>query len=102
MWIRIWGMAWLLCACALSAASGAEFFAAPNGQPGGDGSIAHPWALPVALSPTGGVVRPGDTIWLRGGAYTGPTNIWTANLNGTSNAPIIVRQYPNERATING
>lgn len=83
-------------------AGGAEFYAAPNGLPGSDGSRANPWSLQAALSPSAALVRPGDTIWLRGGAYSGPTNIWNASLNGASNAPIVVRQYPGERATIQG
>ncbi|HEY2952188.1 MAG TPA: hypothetical protein VGK40_06385, partial [Verrucomicrobiae bacterium] len=97
---RYWIIAWLW--GVTLAAGGAEFYAAPNGQPGGDGSLANPWGLQAALSPPGTMVRPGDTIWLRGGFYAGPTNIWSANLNGSSNAPILVRQFPGERATING
>jgi len=45
------------------------------------------------------VIRPGDTIWVRGGTYRGG---FTSSLIGTSSAPIIVRQYPGERATIDG
>jgi hypothetical protein len=44
-------------------------------------------------------VHPGDKIWLRGGTYVGH---FTSSLNGTSASPIVVRQYPGERATING
>jgi hypothetical protein len=45
------------------------------------------------------VVQPGDTIWLRGGVYNGP---FTSQLTGTERAPITVRAYPGERATLEG
>ena len=44
-------------------------------------------------------VHPGDTIWLRGGTYTGH---FVASINGTSAAPILVKQYPGERAKLDG
>jgi len=44
-------------------------------------------------------VQPGDTIWLRAGTYRGT---FTSQLTGTAAAPIILRQYPGERATIDG
>ena len=76
----------------------AGWFASPSGSSGGDGSRT-PWDLQTALSGGHGQVLPGDTIWLRGGTYTGA---FTASLVGTSAAPIVVRQYPGERATIDG
>ena len=62
-------------------AEGADFFVAPGLGPGGNGSIDHPWSLTFALShPLD--VQPGDTIWLRGGTYTGNfTSYW--NLLGS-------------------
>lgn len=75
-----------------------SFYVAPNGTSGGTGSQASPWDLQTALSQPA-AVRPGDTIWLRGGTYNGT---FTSTLNGTSSAPIVVRQYPSERATLNG
>src|SRR5262245_23789790 len=44
----------------------AEFFAAPGGTPGGDGSKARPWDLVSALAGPA-ALKPGDTLWLRGG-----------------------------------
>ena len=55
-------------------------------------SLESPFAHPAA-------VKPGDTIWLRGGTYTGR---FTSQLRGEPNKPIIVRQYPGERVTIDG
>jgi hypothetical protein len=76
----------------------AGWFASPTGTSGGDGSR-QPWDLQTALHGANGAVHPGDTIWLRGGTYAGT---YTTTLNGTSSAPIVVRQYPGERATIDG
>ncbi len=76
----------------------AEFFVSPTGTDGGNGSQKSPWSLAKALSHPGGV-KPGDTIWLRGGTYTGN---FTSHLKGTARAPIVVRQYPGERATLDG
>jgi hypothetical protein len=79
----------------------AGYFAAPGGGSTNNGDITHPWDLQTALN--GGypsnTVQPGDTVWLRGGTYSG---IFTSYLVGTAGAPIIVRQYPGERATLDG
>lgn len=42
-------------------------------------------------------MQPGDTIWLHGGTYRGK---FTATVAGTSTRPVVIRQYPGERATI--
>ena len=75
-----------------------EWYVAPNGADTNDGTIAHPLSLTKAIASTS-PVRPGDTVWLRGGTYTGGL---TSHLTGAAAAPIIVRQYPGERATIDG
>ena len=76
----------------------AEWHVAPDGGAGGDGSAAKPWSLKAALEHPA-TVKPGDTIWLHEGTYTGH---FQGNLKGTPEAPIIVRQYPGERAIIDG
>ncbi len=75
-----------------------SYYASPTGSAGGDGSAGRPWDLATALT-GGGAVQPGDTIWLRGGLYRGS---FRTKLNGTVDARITVRQYPGERATIDG
>src|SRR5438094_139790 len=77
----------------------AGWYAAPNGSSSGDGSSGRPWNLATALSGGNGKVQPGDTVWLRGGTYTGQ---FRSTLTGTAAAPIVVRQYPGERAIIDG
>ncbi|HMH82110.1 MAG TPA: right-handed parallel beta-helix repeat-containing protein [Gemmatimonadales bacterium] len=74
------------------------YYALPTGSAAGDGSVGRPWDLATALAGAGRV-HPGDTIWLRGGVYRG---YFRTKLNGTAGARIIVRQYPGERATIDG
>lgn len=76
--------------------TGATFYVSHNGSATGDGSMARPWTLQTALNhPT--AVKPGATIYLRGGTYTG---IFTSRLTGTALAPITVRSYPGEWARI--
>ena len=84
-----------------SPAPGNQWYVAPNGSAGGDGTIASPWNLATALAHPASV-RPGDTIWVRGGTYGSGQATYYSRLVGTQAAPIIVRQYPGERAIING
>jgi hypothetical protein len=71
----------------------------PSGSSSGRGTVSSPWSLDYALSGAGSTIQPGDTVWLRGGTYIGT---FDATLCGTPARPIIVRQYPRERATIQG
>ena len=96
----------LLAAALLAArhpAQGAEFFVSPTGTPQGEGSIASPWDLQTALqdntSPANAnsVVKPGDTIWLRGGTYFG---CYVSSLKGAPEQPIILGSFPGEQAVI--
>lgn len=79
---------------------GAQYFAAPDGRPSGQGTEKSPWDLETALNQP--VVKPGDVLWLRGGVYGTGLTRFTSRLRGAANAPIIVRQRPAERATVNG
>lgn len=81
--------------------SGGQWYVSPNGTSSGDGSQARPWDLATALNGPPSV-RPGDTIWLRGGTYGDGKTIFNSRLKGAAGAPIVVRQYPGERATVNG
>lgn len=85
----------------LSSAPASEFYVSPAGSPSGDGSFSNPWDLATALNGPA-AVTPGSTIWLRGGTYTNGTffGAYWSNLTGSVAAPIVVRQYPGERATV--
>jgi hypothetical protein len=86
-----------LSACgSLGSARAADFHVAPDGTADGDGTAEKPWDLATALAPPA-AVRPGDTIWLKGGTYVGG---FESRLTGTREAPITVRGVPGERVTI--
>lgn len=74
----------------------AQFYVSPTGTAGGDGSLGRPWNLQTALSKMT-VVKPGDTIWLRGGTYSGT---FTSTLNGAPGKLITLRAYPAERVIL--
>lgn len=78
---------------------GRGYYASPIGSSGGNGSAARPWDLPTALAGGRGRVQPGDTIWLRGGTYKGS---FRSEVAGKPGAPVVVRQFPGERAIIDG
>ncbi len=69
------------------------WIASPTGTPEGDGSLGSPWDLQTALNKTD-TVNHGDTLYLRGGTYTGA---FTATLLGEAGSLITVRPYPGER-----
>jgi hypothetical protein len=77
----------------------AGHYVSPSGSASGDGSAGRPWDLRTAFAQPA-AVHPGDTIWLRGGTYSGGANGFTSSLLGMPSAPIVVRQYPGERATL--
>jgi len=67
--------------------AGNEFFVTENGSPSGNGTLSKPWDLATALKhPL--AVKPGDTIWVSSGTYTGG---FVSQLRGTSGKPIVVR-----------
>ncbi len=67
-----------------------------TGSASANGSEANPWNLQAVLSGRP-EIKPGDTIWVHGGTYTGT---FTSYLNGTNGSPIIVRAIDGERVTI--
>jgi len=81
---------------AFANALAAEYHVAINGTPGALGTPGDPLSFSRAIS-SGGPGRAGDTIWLHGGIYRGA---FTGSVTGEPGKPVIVRQYPGERATI--
>ena len=94
-----WMLGLLLLLLSASTIFGADFYVSPTAAANGNGSLNSPWKLQTALDHPS-AVQPGDTIWLRGGIYNAPP--YTNHLIGTSADPIVVRQYPGERARIDG
>jgi len=75
------------------------FYVTTRGSPSGSGAGDDPWDLATALAGGAGRVSPGDTVWIRAGTYRG---FFETALDGSAAAPIIFRQYPGERARIDG
>jgi pectate disaccharide-lyase len=74
----------------------ADIFVAPGGSDAGDGSITHPYAT---LGRAAAVVRPGQTIAMRGGTYT-PTAPITIDTSGDSTHRITLSSYRDEHPVI--
>ena len=92
---RLWLIALLVALCA-TAAPAADFYAAPDGKPAGNGSAAAPWDLATAFA-LPQAVKPGDTVWLRGGVYTVRDTLALAERNsGAAAAPITYRAAKDE------
>ncbi len=70
-------------------------YVAPLGSTSGAGTVSTPWDLATGFA----CALPGDTVWLRGGMYRGG---FATALDGTPSTPILFREYPGERATIDG
>ncbi|MEU8242020.1 sigma-70 family RNA polymerase sigma factor [Actinoplanes missouriensis] len=78
------------------AATRADIYVAPGGDDGGDGSIGRPFAT---IGRAVAVVKPGQTIALRGGTYrlTSPITITTS---GTASQRVTLTGYRGERPVI--
>ena len=86
------------------AANGKQYYVSPQGKPANPGTEAEPWDIASALEGKQ-KIAPGDIVWIRGGTYQHPKRsypLYPVKLAGTKEAPIHVRGYPGERATIDG
>lgn len=80
-----------------------QFYVSPQGSKDGNGALDSPWDLQTALNHPP-QIKPGATIWLRGGVYRVSLSDggFTSSLTGTASQPIKVRGYPGEWAVIDG
>lgn len=81
-----------------------SFYVSDAAKMTGDGSFNNPWNLQKAFDHPA-ALKPGDTVWIRGGIYRNDYDAQTSfncKTNGTSNAPIIFRNYKDERVLIDG
>ena len=70
-----------------------SFYVSDAAKMTGDGSFNNPWNLQKAFDHPA-ALKPGDTVWIRGGIYRNDYDAQTSfncKTNGTSNAPIIFR-----------
>lgn len=79
--------------------SGYYVYPPPYGLASGTGATDAPWDLATALAGGHGRLQAGDTVWIRVGTYPGS---FRTSLQGQAGLPIQFRQYPGERATIDG
>lgn len=84
-----------------------QFYVSATANGTGDGSYNNPWKLQQALSSPAALNNPTDTIWVwvLGGTYTNTydaQNAFVCLTKGTANAPIIFRNYKDQRVTIDG
>jgi len=79
-----------------------QYFVAPDGKPTNAGTKDSPWDFTSVIEGKQ-KVAPGDIVWLRGGTYgKGGDTLFRCGLKGTQERPIFLRQYPGERATVDG
>ncbi len=82
--------------------SAKAFFVSSTALLNGDGSISQPWTFQKALNHPS-ELKPGDTVWLRGGIYKDSYDAQTAYnclTNGTAGQPIIFRNYQDEKVVL--
>lgn len=88
----------------------ADYFVAADGKATAKGSIDDPWDLDSTLAGKR-AVKPGDTVWVRGGKYRCEAAFkdpalytigYEVKLAGTKEKPIIVRVREGERAILDG
>jgi hypothetical protein len=83
----------------LNNVSGKSYFVATpelGGLNSGDGTIEHPLDIKTVLGKNSSV-KPGETVWLRGGTYVGN---FESYLKGEVGHPIVVRAFPGERPVL--
>jgi hypothetical protein len=74
-----------------------EFYVAAGGRSDAAGTLNDPWDLASALAQPP-ALRPGTKLWLLKGTYSGES--WTSEITGTSDQPITIASYGDDRATI--
>ena len=79
---------------------GAESYVAPNGNDGDDGSKNNPWKT---MQHSVNQLSPGDTLYLRGGRYSGEDQVVAEiYVAGTAGEPITIRNYSGETPVLSG
>lgn len=92
---------------ALANSLASDYYVSATASRTGDGTKNNPWQLQQALNSPAAISNAMDTvwIWLRGGFYTNNFDSQTSfscYTKGKATAPIIFRNYPNERVIIDG
>ncbi|NIX78079.1 DUF1565 domain-containing protein [Microvirga terricola] len=94
--VRELGRLWVIGVAMLSAApvGAAEYYVSTTGNDSNPGTLNAPFkTINLAV----GKLQPSDTVYLRGGTYFESVKV---HVSGTKDAPITIRSYPGEMATI--
>jgi hypothetical protein len=75
-----------------------HYYVATNGNDAAAGSKAHPWATLYAALPR---LRPGDTLYIRGGAYS-YSGVHYTGVHGTAAHRVLITAYPGEAPVFTG
>jgi len=93
----------LLCVMCEVGRAGTTYYVAPNGSDKNPGTSEQPFATIQKAADT---VRPGDTVIVRDGIYTGPAGQWAnivhLNQGGTADQPIVFKAEHKWGAVLDG
>ena len=91
---------------AADGASAAAYYMSPTGNDSNAGTLAAPWKTLDRLQKAQSIIRPGDTIYFRGGDYvfnnSSARTYYTWSATGTASTPIFYKNYPGEKPVIVG
>lgn len=83
--------------------TGKNYYMSPSGNDNNPGTEAAPWRTLDKVHAVRATLRPGDTVWFRGGDYVitdANRSYYVLGGSGTAAAPIIYRNYQNEKPVI--
>jgi hypothetical protein len=87
-----------------ASAYAAEYYMSPSGSDSNPGTLAAPWKSMDKLQAAQSSLRPGDTVYFRGGEYvvndSASRTYYTWTADGTSSAPITYKNYAGEAPVI--
>lgn len=88
----------------VTSAHAADYYMSPSGNDSNPGTLAAPWKTIDRLHKAQASLRPGDTVWFRGGDYfindSAARRYYPLSANGTTSAPISYRNYQGEKPVI--
>ncbi len=86
--------------------TGRNYYMSPSGNDSNPGTEAAPWRTLDRLQQAQSILRPGDTVWFRGGDYiindSSARKSYSWSAEGTASNPIIYRNYAGETPVIVG
>ncbi|OQW46964.1 MAG: hypothetical protein A4S09_16095 [Proteobacteria bacterium SG_bin7] len=87
----------------LSQAEAANYYMSPTGKDTNPGTLGLPWRTLGKLRSVQSMLRPGDTVYFRGGNYivtSADRHYYSLGAVGTASAPITYKNYQNEKPVL--